>query len=128
MTKIQMNCYSCGSLIKEIGNDSCYVYVKCTQCGEKSHRVNQYVVDLESLDTAQKKIEARRIYVSAVHDGTLVPESCEVCGKKFEDNGHKCHGHHPNYRYPLLVNWLCAKHHCDRHRGNQTSHFYQEES
>jgi len=38
----------------------------------------------------------------------LVPEPCEVCGDKAER-------HHPDYTQPLLVKWLCRRHHAEVH-------------
>jgi len=55
---------------------------------------------------AQKK--ARR----AVAIGLLTKTGCEVCGNE------NVHGHHPDYKEPLVVMWLCPKHHFEWHRLN----------
>lgn len=52
---------------------------------------------------------AARVAVSnAVRDGGLIPMRCEICGAKGE-------AHHVHYEYPLLVTWLCSKHHKQAH-------------
>ena len=40
--------------------------------------------------------------------GLLKKEPCEVCGEL------KVEAHHPDYRSPLRVNWLCRIHHRER--------------
>lgn len=42
--------------------------------------------------------------------GKLVPKPCEVCGET------DVQMHHDDYRRPLDVRWLCAKHHRAHHR------------
>lgn len=42
---------------------------------------------------------------NAVRDRRLIPIACEVCGDE------KTEAHHTDYSKPLMVNWLCAKHH-----------------
>ena len=47
----------------------------------------------------------------ALKNGTLVrPERCSACG-----SNRRLHGHHPNYRKPLDVVWLCSPCHKDQH-------------
>lgn len=41
--------------------------------------------------------------------GTLVRQPCEVCGAA------KVEGHHEDYSKPLQVEWLCHRHHVERH-------------
>ena len=45
--------------------------------------------------------------------GMKKPEVCEKCGKKFPS--YKIHAHHPNYKEPLLIEWLCFKCHAGVH-------------
>lgn len=57
--------------------------------------------------------EARSAYAKALRDGTLVrPDSCSVCG----DRSYTIEGHHPDYREPLYVRWLCGVCHGAAHR------------
>lgn len=52
---------------------------------------------------------ARRIVGSAIRGGRLTRLPCEVCGDE------KSQAHHPDYRSPLNVIWLCFKHHREEH-------------
>lgn len=56
-----------------------------------------------------EKCIARRRVRSAILDGRLVRQPCEVCGAL------RTHGHHEDYSKPLDVVWLCPTHHAARH-------------
>lgn len=45
-----------------------------------------------------------------VRQGILKRQPCRVCGSE------KVQAHHTDYDQPMLVDWLCHKHHCDEHR------------
>lgn len=49
---------------------------------------------------------------TAILNGTLVRQPCEVCGKERVD------AHHDDYSKPLEVRWLCRGHHMEHHRKN----------
>jgi hypothetical protein len=53
---------------------------------------------------------ARRAVAHAIRSGALERRPCSVCGKS------KAHAHHPNYAEPLVVIWLCVRHHKEEHR------------
>ena len=53
---------------------------------------------------------ARHQLHNALARGKITKEPCAVCGAK------KVDGHHADYSKPLEVNWLCRKHHMERHR------------
>lgn len=57
----------------------------------------------------QKKHRAHRAVADALKSGALKKLPCEVCG-----NRHSL-AHHDNYDKPLLVKWLCDRHHRARH-------------
>lgn len=57
----------------------------------------------------ETKYKARTAVVNAVRDGRLKKLPCEVCQNV------KSEGHHPDYRSPLKVIWLCRKHHLEAH-------------
>lgn len=55
----------------------------------------------------------RKAYIAvrnALKSGKLKRMSCMVCGAK------KSHAHHSDYHKPLLIEWLCPKHHKERHK------------
>jgi hypothetical protein len=49
-------------------------------------------------------IAAHRIVDRAIRHGQLVRQPCQICGAPAE-------AHHPDYREPLHVEWLCRFHH-----------------
>lgn len=54
----------------------------------------------------------RKAYVAvrnALRSGKLVQKPCAVCGSKIS------HAHHADYHKPLDVEWLCPKHHKEKH-------------
>jgi hypothetical protein len=55
------------------------------------------------------KRRAHRAVQTAVRNGTLVKQPCEVCGVLPSE------GHHDDYTRPLDVRWLCTAHHAARH-------------
>ena len=55
------------------------------------------------------QVKARESLAWAVRSGKMKRQPCEVCGDP------QSHGHHEDYNHPLLVSWLCPKHHLDRH-------------
>ena len=46
---------------------------------------------------------------NAIRDGKITPMPCFVCGAHAQ-------AHHPAYSEPLLVTWLCPKHHAETHK------------
>lgn len=57
------------------------------------------------------KRAAHIIAGNAIRGGRLIPLPCERCGTK-----KRIQAHHEDYGRPLEVNWLCTKHHGERHR------------
>jgi hypothetical protein len=51
---------------------------------------------------------------SALRRGLLERRPCEVCGDPKSD------AHHPDYNRPLLVRWLCRRHHRAAHQESGT--------
>ena len=58
---------------------------------------------------ALEKVRCRQATQNAIQSGLLVKGSCEVCGVA------KVDAHHDDYRQPLMVRWLCPKHHYEHH-------------
>lgn len=57
-----------------------------------------------------KKYRAHLRVATALRNGTLIKQPCKVCGNPRTD------AHHPDYRRPLEVIWLCRFHHAAAHR------------
>lgn len=57
-----------------------------------------------------EKKAAHQAVQTAVRNGSLTKQPCEVCGSLV-----RIHAHHDDYGHPLQVNWLCHAHHMDRH-------------
>jgi hypothetical protein len=55
------------------------------------------------------KHRANNQVTNAIRNGKLVRKPCEVCGSS------KSQAHHPDYRKPLYVKWLCFRHHRELH-------------
>ena len=56
--------------------------------------------------------EIRKAHIAAtnaIHAGKILKQPCEVCG---ENNSQ---AHHDDYSKPLIVRWLCVKHHQEHH-------------
>lgn len=61
------------------------------------------------------KTKARKMVALALKEGKLKRKPCEVCG--FE----KSEAHHPDYKKPLKVIWLCRAHHVQTHLEEKTN-------
>lgn len=62
------------------------------------------------------KLKIQRRAISKLDNAVLSgriqrSDSCELCDKEANT-----HGHHPDYRKPLFVIWLCPKCHSDWHQ------------
>lgn len=68
----------------------------------------------------KEKVSAQKKVQSEIRAGRLVRWPCEVCGEQ------KVDAHHPTYSLPMLVVWLCRKHHSQAHR--QTDELKRVES
>lgn len=55
--------------------------------------------------------KARHKISNAIRDKRLFRKPCEVCSSTFN-----VEGHHPDYKEPLKVVWLCSKHHKELHK------------
>ena len=75
---------------------------KCFVCSAEFPRRGGKVYCDDCVGLVRK---AQSLCNTAIKNGTLVRQSCEVCGKK------KGQAHHDDYTKPLDVRWLCPKHH-----------------
>lgn len=58
------------------------------------------------------KYKAHNLTRSAIRDGRLKRQPCEVCADPVAQ------AHHDDYSKPLVVRWLCVTHHAEWHRHN----------
>jgi hypothetical protein len=56
---------------------------------------------------------AQKLMTEALRDGRLTRQPCLVCGNP------RSEGHHPDYRFPLKVYWLCRRHHSQVHAAER---------
>lgn len=57
-----------------------------------------------------EKRAAHQAVQTALRNGSLTKQPCEVCG-----GVERIHAHHDDYANQLGVNWLCHTHHMQRH-------------
>jgi hypothetical protein len=73
----------------------------------------QYNARVERCKSKHPKAQAARVKVMiALQQGKMSRGNCELCGDT------RTHGHHDDYDLPLVVRWLCAKHHRAWHIDN----------
>ena len=58
-----------------------------------------------------ERAQAHKTLTNALRRGQIKKLPCEVCGLD------KTEGHHPDYKNPLAVRWLCKQHHLEAHHG-----------
>jgi ribosomal protein S27AE len=58
-----------------------------------------------------EKMHARAAILRALRRGDVERKPCEVCGDA------KVDAHHDDYSRPLVVRWLCRRHHMALHRA-----------
>ncbi|SHJ19687.1 hypothetical protein SAMN05444000_1069 [Shimia gijangensis] len=57
-----------------------------------------------------KKVWAHVATQSALRRGLIDRQPCAICSDE------KAEAHHPDYDRPLMVQWLCRKHHKQAHK------------
>lgn len=65
--------------------------------------------DKNKRKTEPHKKTATTAVNNALRDGRITKEPCMICGN------YESQSHHEDYSKPLDVNWLCVRHHNDRH-------------
>lgn len=58
----------------------------------------------------RQKVVARWLAGKALQRGKLKRRPCQVCGDE------RSQMHHPDYSEPYRIEWLCRKHHAEKHR------------
>ena len=73
----------------------------------RKDKVREYRRKRSRLHPGKTKANAK--VNNMIRDGKLKKLPCEICGDP------KSQAHHPDYRKPLFVKWLCFKHHREEH-------------
>ena len=77
---------------------------------ERKEQKRRY--DLNRKRKFPNKHRANKSVSNAIRDGRLIRQPCEKCGSA------KSQAHHPDYRRPLFVKWLCLPHHREEEKGD----------
>jgi hypothetical protein len=62
------------------------------------------------------RVRANSMINNLIKRGEIIRLPCEICGYD------KTHAHHPNYKKPLEVIWLCSSHHKLEHIRQKNEH------
>lgn len=73
-----------------------------------------------SEEERKKRRKARSELNHFLRDKHIEQKPCEVCGARAE-------AHHDDYNKPLVVRWLCLKHHREWHKNHENPEFLEEE-
>jgi len=99
-------CSKCG------GNGEKYKHrSECKVCSNK--RQTAYNKKLYATEKGAQARIARSVINNGIRLGTIKRRPCRDCGGRAE-------AHHPDHSKPLVVIWLCRKHHREEHRANET--------
>lgn len=108
----QYTCATCESA-RAVGNAKRNpVKKRASNSNYRKTRLGKEAVQRKSIAYKAKhpeKVKARQIVQSAIRNGSLVRQRCQVCGSE------RVHAHHDDYSKPLNVDWLCHTHHMERH-------------
>lgn len=127
-TRTDKPCENCGNIFtalnREIsrGKGRFCSRICATPKGEK-HRLYKGVSRQERRKRYKEKyperVKAHQIVSTAIKRGKIQKLPCEKCGST------KVEAHHSDYSKPLVVNWLCRKHHIeeDKKIGTRTGDF-----
>lgn len=76
-------------------------------------RMEQRVKDIleRRMDILKRKLSRSEVQ-RCIKNGSLVKESCEICGTT-----ENLEAHHEDYNKPLEIKWLCSIHHHMLHNG-----------
>lgn len=64
------------------------------------------------------RVKAREILKQAIRSGIVTkPNYCSLCGDIYSEDKTQIHGHHEDYKQPLVVVWCCRKCHRKLHEA-----------
>ena len=101
-------CLTCKAETRRKGQRNCRTcHAAYMREWRKTHPLN---------DKQRMKMNCRSYAHVYLKRGIIQRELCRVCGERAEM-------HHPNYYKPLLIVWLCRKHHLTEHQKFQMLKF-----
>lgn len=80
----------------------------CDDCRQVIRRRYNKTYDSNPRERFRKRVMGK--VHAAIKKGILTRSPCIICGEP------QTHAHHADYRKPLEVTWLCAKHHTQLHQ------------
>lgn len=97
-------CSKCGKEVEQSRKGQGY----CKSCHAAYARANRPLhKDLKP--EARLKANARAYTKEYLKRGKIFKQPCEIC------SDYNSEAHHPDYTKPLLIIWLCKKHHLELH-------------
>lgn len=83
-----------------------YTRSYCKDCFNKRYSENYKRYKMKFPGKTKARIKLNK----AIKEGKIFKEPCKICNAIDKNEAH-----HPDYRKPLSVIWLCRKHHYDVH-------------
>lgn len=99
---VKIECSKCGEMLEP---DRIGKHRYCLKCHAEQMRNSRRKYS-ELFPEARKRANARTRLKHYVKAGKVKKGPCEVCGST-----EKIEAHHEDYDKPLVVHWLCRKHH-----------------
>lgn len=97
-------CERCGREFQAKTKRGRYCHGACFRAHEASQN------NKRRLTWSPERRRASAAVATAIYNGSLKRQPCEVCGAK-----HDIDAHHDDYSKPLEVRWLCRSHHRQHH-------------
>jgi hypothetical protein len=98
--------------VKEISaNNGTKQTGKNNPCWKGGISKNYYHYKVTQRQRNSIKVLARNRVYKAIKSGKLIKQPCHVCGDP------NSQAHHTDYTKPLMVEWLCRKHHNETERN-----------
>lgn len=105
--KYKTTCSKCGKPIEESRKGR---QRYCKGC-HAEHMRNTRPKHSELNPEARKKANARAYLKTYIRRGKIKKQPCEICKDPNSE------AHHEDYDKPLVVIWLCRKHHLEHHQN-----------
>lgn len=113
---------------RNIGLATQFICRKCGKQFEARCRVDRKSPQFCSLlcwneyqGKSRSDLYIKNVSQDRIRRGQLIPQPCEICGGngRRKDGRRDVEAHHDDYNFPLLVRWLCQRHHSEWHYSNK---------